>query len=84
MTQDEINQMLAAALDDAQARLERQERCIELLVDQIETLNYRINGGLKEVETARLHYAEQRQRLGMTIDLSSGSLLGRDFGQPGQ
>lgn len=80
MTQEEINAMLAAALDDAQMRLDVQEKCIDMLVDQIEALSYRINGAVSEAETARLHYAEQRRRLGLTIDVSGGSLLGGQFG----
>lgn len=82
MTQDEINAMLAAALEDAQSRLEAQERCIEMLVTQIESLTYRINGAVNEAESARLHYAEQRGRLGLTIDVSGGSLIGGRFGLP--
>lgn len=87
MTQDEINVMLAEALDEAQSRLEAQEQRFQcqdningLLVDQIEKLTYRINAAVKEAETARLHYAEQRRRLGLTIDVSAGSLIGSEFG----
>lgn len=89
MTQDEINAMLAAALDDAQQRLDAQDQRLQsqedfngLLVDQIEKLTYRINAAVKEAVTARLHYAEQRRRLGLTIDLSGGSLIGGGFGLP--
>ena len=80
MTQDEINMMLAEALDDAQQRLDTQEKCIEMLVDQIERMAHEMNGVLEEGRTARLHYAEQRKRLGLTVDLSGGSLLGGSFG----
>lgn len=82
MTQDEINVMLAEALDDAQSRLEKQERCIDMLVDLVERQSFQIAGALKETETARLHYADQRRRLGLTIDLSGGSLIGGKFGLP--
>lgn len=89
MRQEEINEMLAAALDEAQARLEVQEQRMQsqedfngLLVDQIEKLTYRINAAVKEAETARLHYADQRKRLGLTVDLSGGSLIGGGFGLP--
>lgn len=80
MTQDEINGMLAAALDDAQKRLDVQEKCIEMLVDQIEDMAHQMTGVLEEARIARLHYAEQRKRLGLTVDVTGGSLLGGAFG----
>ena len=75
MTQDEINAMLAAALDDAQARLAVQEACIAMLVEEIEEMSYRMDEVLEVGRNARLHYAEQRKRLGLTVDLSGGSLI---------
>jgi len=83
MMQDEIIGVLADALEDAQRRLDVQERCIEMLVDRIEDITHQMTGVLEEGRTARLHYAEQRRRLGMTIDLSAGSLIGGGFGMPG-
>lgn len=83
MTQDEINGMLAAALDDAQKRLDVQEKCIEMLVDQIEDMAHQMTGVLEEARVARLHYAEQRKRLGLTVDVTGGSLIGGGFGIPG-
>ncbi|MBC1183660.1 hypothetical protein HF680_13460 [Brevundimonas sp. WCHBH090558] len=83
MTQDEINGMLAAALDDAQKRIDVQEKCIEMLVDQIEDMAHQMTGVLEEARVARLHYAEQRKRLGLTVDVTGGSLIGGGFGIPG-
>ena len=54
MTQDEINGMLAAALDDAQKRIDVQEKCIEMLVDQIEDMAHQMTGVLEEARVARL------------------------------
>ena len=83
MNQDEINGLLAAALDDAQKRLDVQEKCIEMLVDQIEDMAHQMTGVLEEARVARLHYAEQRKRLGLTVDVTGGSLIGGGFGIPG-
>lgn len=80
MTQQDINELLASALDEAQARLETQERCISMLVDQIEHLTYRIDGAVREAQNARLHYADQRKRLGLTFDLSAGDITDAGFG----
>ena len=81
MTQEEINGLLAEALDRAQERLNKQDEIIALLVGQIERMDYQLNGALKEAENARLHYASARSKLGLSVDLSGGSLIGRDFGQ---
>ena len=70
MTQDEIKGTLAVALDDAQLRLAMQESCIEMLVEQIEEMANRMDEVLDEARSARLYYAEQRKRLGLTVDLS--------------
>ena len=75
MTQDEINAMLAAALDDAQLKLAVQESCIEMLAEQIEEMSYRMDEVLEEARSARLYYAEQRKRLGLTVNLSGRSLI---------
>lgn len=82
MTQDEIISLLADALDDAQKRLDVQEKCIEMLVDQIEEMSDQMTGVLEEARTVRLHYAEQRERLGLTVDVTGGNLIGRSFGHP--
>lgn len=75
MTQDEINGLLAAALDEAESRLEIQEACIEMLVEQIERMSDRMDEMVDEVSSARRHYADQRKRLGLTVDLSGGSRM---------
>ena len=75
--------LLADALDDAQKRLDVQEKCIEMLVDQIEDMSHQMTGVLEEARTARLHYAEQRKRLGLTVDVTGGSLIGGGFGLAG-
>jgi hypothetical protein len=80
MTQQEINELLAAALDDAQARLCAQEECMSMLVDHIERLSYRIDGAVAEAQNARLHYADQRKRLGVAVDLSAGNIMDAGFG----
>ena len=81
MDQEEINVRLAEALERAEERLNKQEEIMELLVEQIERMTYQVNGALKEAENARLHYASARSKLGLSVDLSGGSLIGRDFGQ---
>ena len=80
MTQHEINDLLATALDDAQARLDAQEACISMLVDHIEWLSHRIDGAIKESQNARLHYADQRKRLGLSVDLSAANIMDSGFG----
>lgn len=82
MEQEDINALLAETLDRAETRLTQQEEIIALLVDQIERMSFRIDGALKEAETARLYYAQQRTRLGLSVDLSGGSLIGESFGLP--
>jgi phenylpyruvate tautomerase PptA (4-oxalocrotonate tautomerase family) len=82
MTQEEINGLLAEALDRAQERLNKQDEIIALLVGQIERMDYQLNGALAEAQNARQHYASARSKLGLSVDLSGGSLIGRDFGQP--
>ena len=83
MTQEQIISLLAEALDDAQKRLDVQEKCIEMLVDLSEVMSHQMTGVLEEARTARLHYAEQRKRLGLTVDVTGGSLIGEGFGLPG-
>lgn len=51
-----------------------------MLVDHIERLSYRIDGAVNEAQNARLHYADQRKRLGIGVDLSSGSIINAGFG----
>ena len=75
MTQHEINDLLATALDDAQARLNAQEACISMLVNHIEWLSHRIDGAINEAQNARLHYADQRKRLGLSVDLSAANIM---------
>jgi len=83
MDQEEINSLLATALDDANDRLTKQEEIIALLVDRLEAVTYQIDGVLNEARVAREHYATQRARLGLSFDATRGSLIGSDFGQPG-
>jgi len=77
MTQDEINEMLAAALEEALSRLDAQDQCIGLLVGEIERMSLQMDGVLEEGRQARLHYADQRKRLGLSVDLSRGTVSGR-------
>lgn len=89
MDQQDINALLAAALESAETRLTAQEtrltdqeEIIELLVGRIEALTYQMDGVLGEAQNARLHYASARKKLGLTVDLSGGSLIGERFGLP--
>lgn len=70
MTQDEINALLAEALDRAETRLNEQEEVIGLLVDRLEAMAYRVEGAVAEAQNARLHYSEHRKKLGLSVDLS--------------
>lgn len=76
MNQDEINGLLAEALDRAETRLNQQEEIIELLVAQLEAMALRVDGALNEAQNARLHYASARSKLGLSVDLSGGSMIG--------
>lgn len=79
MTQDDINEMLASALEQALSRLDAQEQCMEMLVGEIERITLQMDGVLEEGRQARLHYADQRKRLGLSVDLSRGSIAGREL-----
>lgn len=51
MTQDEIISLLADALDDARPRLDVQEKCIEMVIDQIVDISHQMTGALEEGRT---------------------------------
>lgn len=82
MDQQQVNELLAASLDDAHERLQKQEDIIGLLVERIEALSYQVEGALNEAMVARQHYATARSKLGLSFDVTRGSMMGADFGEP--
>lgn len=81
MEQEEINALLAEALDRAEQRLNEQAEIIALLVDRIEAMTFQVNGALAEAQNARQHYASARSKLGLSVDLSGGSMIGHGGAQ---
>lgn len=81
MNQDDINSLLAEALDRAEERMNeleetirQRDQIINLMVDQLETLTNQISGALEETMAARQQYAKQRQKLGLSYNFDKGSV----------